>query len=51
MWGKFILMFNQAEKEFIPKKVVKTGKRKFSHPIDKKLCLNARRSTEFGKGI
>ena len=36
MWGKFILMFNQAEKEFIPKKVVKTGKRKFSHSIDKK---------------
>ena len=36
MWGKFILMFNQAEKEFIPKKVVKMGKRKFSHPIDKK---------------
>ena len=36
MWGKFILMFNQAEKEFIPQKVVKTGKRKFSHPIDKK---------------
>ena len=29
-------MFNQAEKEFIPKKVVKTGKRKFSNPIDKK---------------
>ena len=29
-------MFNQAEEEFIPKKVVKMGKRKFSHPIDKK---------------
>ena len=36
MWGKFILMFNQAEKEFIPKKIVKTGKRKFNHRIDKK---------------
>ena len=51
VWEIFMLKFNKAEKEFIPKKVVKTGKRKFSYPLDKKLCLNEKRSTGFGKYI
>ena len=49
MWGKFILMFNQAEKEFIPKKVVKKGKRKFSHPIDKKTLSKCKKKYRLWK--
>ena len=36
MWEKFINIYGEGERECIPRKITKTGKKKFSHPLDRK---------------
>ena len=36
MWEKFINKYGEAERECIPRKITKTGKKKFSYPLDRK---------------
>ena len=36
MWEKFINIYGEGERECIPRKITKTGKKKFSYPLDRK---------------
>ena len=49
VWKKFINKFDQAERECIPKQIVKTGKRKFSYPFDRK--AQAKERTDYGRDL
>ena len=49
VWKKFINKFDQAERECIPQKIVKTGKRKFSYPLDRKALAKRKRKYRLWK--
>ena len=38
MWEKFINIYGEGERECIPRKITKTGKKKFSYPLDRKIA-------------
>ena len=49
VWQKFINKFEQADRECIPIKIVKTGKRKFSYPLDRKALAKRKKKYRLWK--
>ena len=49
VWQKFINKFEQADRKCIPIKIVKTGKRKFSYPLDRKALAKRKKKYRLWK--
>ena len=49
MWMHFVSRFNQAEEECVPRKVVKTGKKRFTYHLDRKTLAKRKKKYRLWK--